>query len=707
MPPTTPPARAGDGGAGMSPTQRRIRYAVRAAALLLAITATCVFAGVLTSRLHTRLDVTATREHRLSERTMSLLARLDRPHEIVLAGNFRALDPVSRQRSDDVLAALADASDRLRVTRIDTGSSQGLEQYDALLDRLAQEFREPLIDVATQISGAADAATARAADLDDLAKMLERVRTEATAGNAALSQVDAYLETRAAMARTKAEDLRAAADNTRAALRRSVGRAPIPPVDEAARILRTPLGQAADDAAALNRDLDGLASSDRWPAELRTAVRPVINAALTVRDQTARAVAALDLLRTPPVLSAARALERSGGAVVMAEPRATDVDAASKARSRGLTAIDFDAIFPPAGAGERRAAEQRFRAEELLSTALAALNNPDPPIVVVVHGEALAISPEFSYFRALRERLALRGIDLVEWATALEPEAPVLTQLDPSGKRPVVYLAIPTGAGTPEGAVRMGKLAATLERLWNDGKPLLLTVNPSTLPTIGEKDPMVEFLAGSGVRVDTARTLLQQFRSPQGPVVSPDFPLPDPGLSGTPEPHPISGTIAGLPTYFLWPIPIRTTTPAEGAVAATVSPLVVIPPAGKSVWAESEWLQFRQVPADQRPMIRNPPAPDSSRDDTEGPWTIAAATAGQQVDGRVPLLAPGNLELFEACVSWLAGQDELIAPSPAARAVPLVPPIAPGSLALVRWLLVLGLPTLVLAVGVAWRLIRG
>ena len=56
-----------------TPMQRRIRYAARAAALLLAITATCVFVGVLTSRLHARIDVTATREHRLSERTRALL----------------------------------------------------------------------------------------------------------------------------------------------------------------------------------------------------------------------------------------------------------------------------------------------------------------------------------------------------------------------------------------------------------------------------------------------------------------------------------------------------------------------------------------------------------------------------------------------------------------------------------------------------------
>src|SRR5690606_5723713 len=101
----------------------------------------------------------------------------------------------------------------------------------------------------------------------------------------------------------------------------------------------------------------------------------------------------LDLLRTPPILGAARALERSGGAVIIAEPRPTDVDAASKARSRGLTAIEFDALFPPAQGGDRTTggrADQRFRAEELLATALGVLNNPDAPILVVVHGEGVS-----------------------------------------------------------------------------------------------------------------------------------------------------------------------------------------------------------------------------------------------------------------------------------------------------------------------------
>ncbi len=76
-------------------------------------------------------------------------------------------------------------------------------------------------------------------------------------------------------------------------------------------------------------------------------------------------------------------------------------------------------------------------------------------------------------------------------------------------------------------------------------------------------------------------------------------------------------------------------------------------------------------------------------------------------DGRVVPVNPGNAELFEAAVLWLAGEDELVAQSAGARATPLVGDIAPGRLAAVRWALVAGLPLATLILGIAWRVTRG
>ena len=54
------------------------------------------------------------------------------------------------------------------------------------------------------------------------------------------------------------------------------------------------------------------------------------------------------------------------------------------------------------------------------------------------------------------------------------------------------------------------------------------------------------------------------------------------------------------------------------------------------------------------------------------------------VDGRMVLAYPGNSEMFEAAVWWLAGQDDLIAQSPSAQAVAIIQPMSPTTPASAR-----------------------
>ncbi len=737
FPPT--PARS-VGPAGQS--GRRFRFALRSAVLLLAVTATCLFAGLIASRASVRLDVTATREHRLSPRTAALLERVTEPHEIVVAGNLSGLDRLTAQRSRDVLDALTHASPHIRVTTIDTATAKGLEEYDALLLRQAELSREALERMAGQVDGAAESAAWLADALEALSPALldagQEART-AAAGEPGLAQLPAYFEQRAAVARVQAQDLRAGVENARAALDRSIGRAPIPAADDAARVLRPLLASAAEDAARLHGDLREVAGVEQLPEALRSACRSMLSSAEAIRDRAARAVASLDAVRYPPILAAARNLERAGGALVIGPPAAAEAGGKGGPlqAAPGLISINFEALFPARTPGADPAAaapDQRFRAEELLGTAIASLNNPEAPIVVLVHGAPIRLAPNYTLVSLLRDRLRLRGMDLAEWAPALDPQPPALTELNPTGKRPVVYVSISTDASSADGATRMGRLASALEGIVADGKPLLLAALPSTLPSIGEADPMVSFLAPLGVRVDTARPVMRQYQTPQGRVVLPELLIADAAgaaAGGEAEEHPIASILRGLPTHLTWPVPIRVDEGAE----ATVTPLLAVA-AGPETWAESDWVDFSRVPAEHRSRVANPPAPDSARDDRQGPWTLAAAverrlphradpqrlvivgsngwffdditarTAGV-VDGRTVHQAPGNLELFEAAVYWLAGQDELIAASPAARAVPLIPTLSADRLSAIRWLLVLGLPALTLLAGVAYRLLRG
>lgn len=199
--------------------------------------------------------------------------------------------------------------------------------------------------------------------------------------------------------------------------------------------------------------------------------------------------------------------------------------------------------------------------------------------------------------------------------------------------------------------------------------------------------------------------------------------------------HPILRAVRGLPALVPWPIPLK----AKGAEGAPgreglrVTALATIAD-DASTWGESQWVRLWQTPRAQRGASPDLPVFDANRDVRGGPWMVAAAAEipgprgtpqrlvvvgsnswfidqvtqrRAEVDGRVIDANPGNIELFESSVLWLAGQDELIAQSPEAASIALIGAIAPERLSMIRWVIVAGLPVLVLVVGGLYRAVRG
>jgi hypothetical protein len=188
--------------------------------------------------------------------------------------------------------------------------------------------------------------------------------------------------------------------------------------------------------------------------------------------------------------------------------------------------------------------------------------------------------------------------------------------------------------------------------------------------------------------------------------------------------------VNGLSTLLPWATAIEITD-TEGASAW---PIMMIEETD-SIWGESQWIEFWSMPQTQRDRLQNPPAPTEGRDATDGPWTIAAAAerihpsgSGLQrlvvvggtgwffdvytqgftnVDGRTVLTSPGNLELFEASIHWLAEQEDLVGASARAADAPRIAPLQASQLTALRWALGAGLPFMVLALGVSVRLYRG
>ncbi|MFT3685658.1 MAG: hypothetical protein QM783_12150 [Phycisphaerales bacterium] len=305
-----------------------------------------------------------------------------------------------------------------------------------------------------------------------------------------------------------------------------------------------------------------------------------------------------------------------------------------------------------------------------------------------------------------------------------------------SPSRPVVFVTVTAGGGTRDTpqqlAAGIAAFSNALNTLISTGRNVLVSVNLSNVPATGSPDPLTQCLVPLGIQVDSGRPLLRSEKIDTRTVASPRIDVLDPHAD-----HPIAKAINGLRLRLQWPVTINADTPAAGV---HVQPLVTLPADG-ALWTESEWQQFYglvgQVKGDYT-RIANPPVKDSARDGTApgAGWTLALAAEveksgggarGRQrvvvvgangwflddltdavgtVDGRQVAFFPGNLQLLESAVTWLAGQDDQILRSASVASAPTIPALSPTQQAWMRWLLVVVLPALVLAAGAAYRLLR-
>lgn len=707
----------------MSSARRRIvGGGVGLGLLALALGAAAVVAAV-GDRYHTRIDITTTGEQRLAPRTLGILARASEVGEveIVVAADASALDRWARQSVRDVLD-LFSHSGRVRATEIDVGSATGQRAYADLVGRLVDRERAGLDAHAQGIRSASEAAASVADSLEGrVSAGLLAVRDTLTATDASVVAARAGLEQWAALARVGSRQLADAARKASDAL--EDGATLVPPLGDVEAALRGAMAQRAGELEALGAELDALAASKTGSSATRPAREGLADAVRGLRDSLARAGDSLDRLPRLDILRIAGALGSSEVALIIGPA------------GSGIAGIDIRSLYEPriaAPDGSLMLGDVRTQAEELFAAGISTVLDPARPIIVLTHGERSSVLESAGFFVGIRERLAQRGIDLTEWIAGRDAEPPDLRTLNPDAVRPVVYVTLsPDSSASPRrqgdlaGPERAQALGRAVARLVERREALLVDVNPSVLPAYGEADPVVAPLAPLGIEVRTGSPLLRSVSSVRASALETELHLrPEEGD------HPILGAVRNLPTELAWAIPITVST-EEGA--ARVTALLVAPDDG-STWAETQWLRLWQTPGPQRGNLAEPPRYDEGIDGHDGPWVVALAAersdaragsrAGrvvvvgsnswfadpvafnyQSTDGRVALAAPGNAELFEASVLWLAGQDELIGQSAGSRATPLVGPIDAGTLSMIRWGLVAGLPLLTLVVGVLWRLV--
>ncbi|MFK7882609.1 MAG: ABC transporter permease [Phycisphaerales bacterium] len=691
---------------------------------LIATGACAVLTGVLTTDHAYRIDVTSTGAHKLGPRADRMVELLDGPTELVFAIDRTRADARSPDLVGDVLDAYANASDLITHRSIDLSNKEGIEQTDVLLKDLADRDR-PLIERSreTLLSNVSEMQLA-SEQLSTLAFELDAVRDAIAPDTPGAETNIAFFDQRAGLARLGARTLGEQAIGMQTGLADNSGSIGFPPFDRlsppalsAWKTQRTQLNDLAEQTRAF-------AESELATPNVRLLARAAAERSIALRNRAAVAQEQLERLPIIDTLRVARALETGEALLVVGPP------------GRGISAVDLEALLPSTEildrAGVSAAGYIGPRAQELVATAIGTLVRPERPIVVFTHGgrsgELLGSS---DFFTKVVERFAQRGIDAVEWAAAEELEPPTLDRLDPARARPVVYLVISadsttgSGEGRLTGAQRAEQLAAAAQRLIDAGEPVLLSLNPSVFPTYGDVDPMAKLAQPFGINARTGTPLLRERVGPGGNLADPNT-----IAISTANEHPVASATSGLRTALPWAVPIDLSETSD----ARAWPLITITDNdASSAWAETAWLRLWSTPANARQLLREQPVFDASDRRSES-WMLAAAgertgplgnarivvvgsngwatdsvvaSVEQMVDGRITTRFPGNGTLLDTAISWLAGQDELIAPGTDARPVATVKPLSPTQLSSIRWVLLGVVPGVILLAGAGLRGLRG
>lgn len=717
-----------------SPTtgSRRWRFALMTTVLLLAVGASTVIANLLAQKFAHRIDVTETGEHHLAPQTSKLLDSLDKPYRVVIAADFRQIDPRARERVADILEKFSRRSTNVRSVLLDTASPEGVSNYDTLLRDLIQRDAAPINASLESMRKASAEMTAIAAELNTKAiptmgylrdRFEPIAKADKTTGQAdakpAKTGTYEALQQRIAALQALAKDLTESAKATTEPLAWDPNSGRPPEIAAPQHRLSEAVSAGKKLLTTLAGELSAFSKADTLAADARGLAGAALRGIEKLRDRAA--VVTDDLARLPKldIVRLADAL-KAPAAVLIVGPE-------------GIAAIDPVSLFPPGellDAGGAPLADMRRKGEDLLATAISSLRNPIKPIVVLMHGESNEFLDRAPLLDRARQRLALRGIDMLEWATAVNPPAPDISQLDPKGVRPVIYAVFSPAAwtasdnGGTSGAERAAKLAGALDAIAESGRPILLSLNPSPMPSYGQKDPIASVLERFSLIADSGRPILKESITPKGRIAETDL-----TVLGSRGDHPISQALGKLPVLLPWSVGIA---PLPGSTP-TWSPICQVQ-ADASTWAESNWLGLRKTRREDRPLVPDQPVFDKDKDSNTGPWTVVAAaerkfgdnstqrllvvgsndwfidpvlSATTTVDGREVSLFPGNVELLESGVYWLAGQDDLIARSPAAQSAPIVQPLEHRAIVMLRVAFLAGIPLLILGLGLIYRAMFG
>jgi ABC-2 type transport system permease protein len=617
----------------------------------------------MNERFRMRVDGTGSRSYTLSDQTKQLLNTLDQPWKIVVLLDESKADRAMLKQVDEVLRQYRDASSYITIHRINPSSPDAISSYDELLRDLISIYGEEL-------------RRAEFAIQDGIESFLTLMTfaTSTSAWAETVSQIpstDQEEETLQTLANSLAllgNDGGLILDEVKKAMLVNIGQ-PLPQLSVARDIL----------VAASSRWSTELIEVAGWLREGRTGGIASLCATEAHRfNQIARTLAIAEdqllELGTLELGKLAAQLAVGEGAVIMSPDRATMIPATL--------------LFPKTVGGNRSiATDQRFRGEQIISSAIRSLHSEVQPTVVFMHSEenSLLVRRRNNIdLWAARGLLETSRFGVMEWIPFDDSQPNI-----PEG--PVVWVVIPPSsrAGIEPTPNERALLDSTATLIANN-EPVLLNLQPSMLPRYGQRDPWAELVRSIGLEADTGRVLFERV------AVGPNQLEVQRGqlVHQLHSDHLISRAVNGRQVFL--PLPIRV---QGGETLINIAP-------SEDRWLEKNWAtKISGVSVEDPLTVQTPIAAAVEQEDGaravvvgSGGWMLTwAADRAMTLGGdQIAMVNPGNSELLLAAVTWLSGFDDWIAAGPIGQQSSRVGVLSRTTYLTWAAVLVLGIPLLLL-----------
>jgi ABC-type transport system involved in multi-copper enzyme maturation permease subunit len=643
-------------------------------AILLFVSLISINVFAMNSNVRWRIDATGSRAYTLSDQSKNLLSTLENPWKIVVLLDESKVSRSVLRQIDEVLRRYQDGTDLLRVERINPANPDSIEQYDEVLRDLITLYGDELTRAEIAIQNGISS-------FKELMLFASSVSTWAESA-ATISSTSKEQETLHALASSLVligNDGGLILKEVEKAMKVDSGQ-PLPRIAFARDILVAANGQWSQELAEvawwLSKGRSNVISST-----CASKVESFENMAkkLASADDRLRRLGKLELGQL------AMQLASGEGAIIMSPTRALMIPA--------------NMIFPRGFVNQNSiAADQRFRGEHIISSAMRSLQSSLQPTVVFVHSEEESLlrqRPNNVDLWAARGLLETSRFRVLQWV-------PFDGSRPDVGNGPVVWVVIPPSsrAGlTP--SPRERSLLDAAAGLLAGNEPVMLNLQPSLLPRYGQNDPWAELAKTIGITVDTEKVVVEQVAVGPNQLDVKKSQM----ISDMHSNHLISRAVQGRQIFL--PFPMQLT---GGEALISIEP-------SEDRWMESQWEiellnNSGKIALDEKVQVAAAVEHHGGARAIvigSGGWMLTwAADRAMSLGGdQVAMINPGNSELLLASVEWLSGLDDWIAAGPIGKQSTRVQDLSDSMYLVWSAILILGIPSFLLFATASTSVRRG